>query len=202
MHGEQEIVIHRPTPVEGRIASRNRIVDVVDKGPSRGALLYYEKSISDGDSGEVYATCNSTMFFRADGGFGGPPRPVRPVAAMPDTAPDLTVDLETRPEQALYYRLNGDENPLHSDPASAVRAGFERPILHGLCTFGLCAHAVLRSVADYDPVRLRRFALRFSAPVFPGETIRVFVWRSGSFQAQVLGRGDMVARNGSFELAA
>ena len=121
---------------------------------------------------------------------------------MPDTAPDLTVDLETRPEQALYYRLNGDENPLHSDPASAVRAGFERPILHGLCTFGLCAHAVLRSVADYDPVRLRRFALRFSAPVFPGETIRVFVWRSGSFQAQVLGRGDMVARNGSFELAA
>jgi acyl dehydratase len=108
----------------------------------------------------------------------------------------MTVDLPTRPEQALYYRLNGDDNPLHADPEVAARAGFPRPILHGLCTMGVVVHALLRALCDYDPAALRSVGLRFSAPVFPGETIRTEVWRGGGFRARVLERDVVVVSNG------
>ena len=115
---------------------------------------------------------------------------------MPPGSPDLVIDLVTRPEQALYYRLNGDDNPLHSDPTVAARAGFPRPILHGLCTFGIICHALLRSLCDYDTAKFRSMRLRFSAPILPGETIRTEVWRDGSFRALVLERDVVVVTNG------
>ena len=144
----------------------------------------------------MLATCRATVVLRGDGGFGGAAGPVRPVHPAPTGTPDLAVDLPTRPEQALLYRLNGDDNPLHSDPAAAAAAGFPRPILHGLCTLGVVGHALLRGLAGYDASRVRSLALRFSAPVFPGETVRTEMWRSGAFRARVLERDAVVVNNG------
>lgn len=201
VHGEQEIVWHRPIPPEGEVVGRTRATGLVDKGPGRGALLYVEKQVVDAGSLEVLATTSATIFLRGDGGFGGPSGPVREPAPVPAGAPDLAVDLPTRPEQALYYRLNGDENPLHADPAVAARAGFARPILHGLCTLGIACHAVLRELCGYDPARLRAMRLRFSAPVYPGETIRTEIWRDGSFRARAVERDVVVISNGHAHVA-
>ena len=201
VHGEQEIVLHRPIPVEGEIVGRTRVTGLVDKGPGRGALLYVEKEVIDAGSLDLLATASATIFLRGDGGFGGPSGPVREPAPVPAGAPDLVVDLPTRPEQALYYRLNGDDNPLHADPAVAARAGFPRPILHGLCTHGVACHAVLRELCGYDPARLRALRLRFSAPVYPGETIRTEIWRDGSFRARAVERDVVVISNGHAAVA-
>ncbi len=196
VHGEQGIVIHRPFPIGGEIIGRTRVTGLVDKGPGRGALLYAEKLVLDASDDTLLATTTATVFLRGDGGFGGGAGPVRPPYPMPDTAPDYIVDLPTRPEQALYYRLNGDDNPLHADPAVAAAAGFPRPILHGLCTLGVVGHALLRTLGAYDPARFRGLDLRFSAPVFPGETIRTEIWRDGAFQARVVERDVLVVSNG------
>lgn len=196
LHGEQEIELVQPLPVSGRIIGKTRITGLVDKGAGRGALLYSERRIVDAQSGSLLATTRMSHFLRGCGGFGGPDGPVRPIHAMPDTAPELTIALPTRPEQALLYRLNGDDNPLHADPRRAAAAGFDRPILHGLCTLGVICHAVLRGLLDYDATRLRALKLRFSAPVYPGETIVVELWRDGSFQARVRERDVLVATNG------
>lgn len=196
VHGEQGIVIHRPLPIGGEVVGRTRVTGLVDKGPGRGALLYSEKQVTDAADGTLLATATSTTVLRGDGGFGGPAGPVRPPHPMPATAPDHVVDLPTRPEQALLYRLNGDDNPLHADPAVAEAAGFPRPILHGLCTLGVIGHALLRTLGGYDPARFQALDLRFSAPVFPGETIRTEIWDGGAFQARVVGRDVLVASHG------
>ncbi len=202
VHGEQAISLRRPLPVEGEIIGRTRVTGLVDKGPGKGALLYSEKEVVDATSGEILATTSASTFLRGDGGFGGPPGPARPPAPAPKGEPDLVIDLATRPEQALYYRLNGDDNPLHADPAIAAVAGFPRPILHGLCTFGIVCHSLLRALAEYDPARLRDMSLRFSSPVFPGETIRTEIWRDGGFQARVVERDQLVVTNGLARFAA
>jgi len=196
VHGEQGIVIHHAFPIGGEIIGRSRVTGLVDKGPGRGALLYSEKLILDAADSTLLATTTSTTFLRGDGGFGGPAGPVRPPHPMPATPPDHVVDLPTRPEQALLYRLNGDDNPLHADPAVAAAAGFPRPILHGLCTLGVVGHALLRTLGAYDPARFRALDLRFSAPVFPGETIRTEIWHDGAFQARVIERDVLVVSNG------
>ncbi|MCF3945411.1 MaoC/PaaZ C-terminal domain-containing protein [Acidiphilium iwatense] len=196
VHGEQSVEILRPLPVEGEVIGRTRITGLVDKGAGRGALLYSEKQVIDAASGDVLALTRSTTFLRGDGGFGGPSGPVRPAHPMPEGAPEFVVDLPTRPEQALLYRLNGDDNPLHADPTFAEQAGFPRPILHGLCTLGVVAHALLRVLGDYDTTAFRSLDLRFSAPVLPGETIRTEIWRDGSFRARVLERDEIVVNNG------
>ncbi len=198
LHGEQGIEFLRPLPATGRVRSRSRITDVVDKGAGKGALIYAETILS-GEDGDDIARCRSSTFARADGGFGGNPASPFPPHPIPDRAPDLMCDLPTFRNAALLYRLNGDLNPLHSDPQAARFAGFERPILHGLCSYGVAAHAVLRSVCDYDPARLHRLDVRFSAPVFPGEEISVQIWRDGpaiSFRAFVRARGAKVIDNG------
>jgi acyl dehydratase len=200
VHGEQGIVWHAALPVEGEVIGRTRVTGLVDKGPGKGALLYSEKTVTDA-AGTLLATTTSTTFLRGDGGFGGPTGPVRPANPTPDSHPDLVIDLPTRPEQALYYRLNGDDNPLHADPDLAAKAGFPRPILHGLCTLGVVTHALLRGLCDYDSTRLRALSLRFSAPVYPGETIRTELWRSGGFRARVLERDIIVVNNGLAEIA-
>jgi acyl dehydratase len=198
VHGEQGIVWHAPMPLEGEIIGRTRVTGLVDKGAGKGALLYTEKTLTDA-AGTLLATCTATVFLRGDGGFGGPTGPIKPAAPAPEGTPDIVVDLPTRPEQALYYRLNGDDNPLHADPAVAAKAGFPRPILHGLCTLGVVTHALLRALCDYDPARLHALSLRFSAPVYPGETIRTEIWRNGGFRARVLERDILVVNNGLVE---
>lgn len=201
VHGEQGLRLYGELPVEGDLIGRSRITGLVDKGPGRGALLYSERDILDAATGRVLATSTMSVFLRGDGGFGGPSGPVAPPHPMPDGSPDIVLDLPTRPEQALLYRLNGDHNPLHADPAVAEAAGFPRPILHGLCTYGVLCHAVLRALCDDDPARLRGLDLRFTAPVFPGETIRAEIWRGGAFRARVVERDAVVVNNGSAVLA-
>jgi len=201
VHGEQSIVLHRPLPVEGEIIGRTRVTGLVDKGAGKGALLYSEKQVIDAASGELLAVTGSTTFLRGDGGFGGPSGPVKPANPVPEAAPDRVVDLPTRPEQALYYRLNGDDNPLHVDPDVAERAGFPRPILHGLCTLGVVAHALLRELGNYEARSMKSMSLRFSAPVYPGETIRTEIWNNGAFRARVLERDAIVVNNGAAAFA-
>ena len=196
VHGEQRIVMHRPLPVEGEVIGLTRITDLVDKGPGRGALMYSQKEVFDAGSGALLATTRSTTFLRGDGGFGGPSGPVEPPHEMPQAPPDFVVAMPTRAEQALYYRLNGDDNPLHADPAVAAEAGFARPILHGLCTLGVVGHALLRTLGHYDDARFRELAMRFSAPVYPGETIEVDIWKGGAFRARVPAREVVVVNNG------
>ncbi len=196
VHGEQRIAMHRPLPVEGEVIGRTRITGLVDKGPGRGALMYSQKDVVDAETGELLAVTRSTTFLRGDGGFGGPAGPVEPPHRMPEAPPDVVVAMPTRPEQALYYRLNGDDNPLHADPAIAAKAGFPRPILHGLCTLGVVGHALLRTLGGYDVARFRELAMRFSAPVFPGETIEVDIWNDGSFRARAPERDVVVVNNG------
>ena len=201
--GEHSFRLHRPLAPSGTIVSRSRVVDIIDKGAGKGAIMYSERAILDRASGERIATIEQATFCRGDGGFGGPPREQRPPHPIPDRAPDLVCDLPTRPEMALIYRLSGDPNPLHVDPGVARAAGFPRPILHGLGTFGVAAHAILKHLCGYDPSRLTAMATRFSAPVFPGETIRTELWRDGnvvSFRARVVERDVTALNNGRAEV--
>src|SRR5215467_717805 len=182
-----------------RVAGETRVTEIIDKGAGKGALVYSERIVTDQATGERIATATQTTFCRGDGGFGGPPREAPPVHALPERAPDHVCDLATRPETALIYRLSGDPNPLHVDPAVAKAAGFPRPILHGLATVGIAGHAILKSLCGYDPARLMAIAGRFSAPVFPGETIRTEMWRDGtvvSFRARVMERDVIALNNG------
>ncbi|MCC7426614.1 MAG: MaoC family dehydratase N-terminal domain-containing protein [Alphaproteobacteria bacterium] len=204
VHGEQGLTIHRPLPAKGEIIGRTRVTGVVDKGAGKGMLLYSRREMFDAASGALIATADITTFCRGDGGFGGPAGPVKPVHPLPERAPDRSLDLPTRPEQALYYRLSGDYNPLHSDPAVAAKAGFPRPILHGLCTFGVCGHALMKLMCDYDPARFGAMDVRFSAPVYPGETIRTEVWDEpggAAFRALAVERNVVVINNGRFRFA-
>lgn len=204
VHGEQSVEIHAPLPTEGEVIGRSRVTGLVDRGEGKGALLYSERVIFDAATGAKLATLEQTTFLRGDGGFGGPSGPVKKPAPEPEGAPDLVLDLPTRPEMALLYRLNGDHNPLHSSPAVAAKAGFPRPILHGLATFGLVGRALLRAVCDGDPARFGRMDCRFSAPVFPGETIRTEIWRTATgcaFRARAVERDVVVVGNGAFRSA-
>jgi acyl dehydratase len=203
VHGEHSMQMHRPIAPSGTVIGRTRVLDVIDKGAGKGAIVYSERTIVDKASGETLCTIRQTTFCRGDGGFGGPPREQRAAHPIPERAPDLTCDLATRPEQALIYRLTADPNPLHADPGVAKAAGFARPILHGLASFGVAGHALLKSVCGYDPARLASIAGRFSAPVFPGETIRTEIWRDGvvvSFRARVPERNVIAINNGRAEV--
>ncbi len=177
VHGEQRITLHARLPTAATVVGETRIVDVFDKGRGRGAIMIFETAIRDKRTGTLLCSSQATSFARADGGFGGPagsgPRP----HALPERAPDAVCDLPTRPDQALLYRLCGDRNPLHADPDYAAAAGFPRPILHGLCTYGFACRAILRAFCDYEPERLREQAVRFTNSVFPGETLRTEMWR-------------------------
>jgi acyl dehydratase len=199
VHGEHSMVMHKALTGSGTVTSKTRVLDVVDKGEGKGAIVYSERTLVDKASGDLICTIVQTTFCRGDGGFGGPPRPQRPLHAIPERAPDLVCELATRPEAALVYRLSADLNPLHADPAVAKAAGFPKPILHGLATFGVAGHAVLKLVCGYDPTQLASIAGRVSAPVYPGETIRTELWRDGdvvSFRATAIERGVIAINNG------
>jgi acyl dehydratase len=207
VHGEAGFTLHQPIPPQGAVIGRTRIIEAVDKGAGKGALIYSRREVVDRASGAVIATLRQTTFARGDGGFGGPREWTKGEAPAlhltPERAPDVVCDLPTRPEMALLYRLSGDVNPLHAEPAFAKQAGFPRPILHGLATFGVAGHAILKAACGYDPARLTAMDARFSAPVYPGETIRTEMWREGavlSFRARVMERDVIAINNGRAEV--
>lgn len=203
VHGEQSFVIHRTLPVEGTIVGKTRITAVLDKGRDKGALLVTACDVRDKASNESICTLTSTTFCRADGGFGGPSGPVQPPHPIPETPAQHVCDLPTLPQAALIYRLSGDYNPLHADPAYAQKAGFKMPILHGRATFSVVGHALLKTLCGYDPARLKSMAGRFSSPVYPGETIRTEMWMEGgiaTFRVTVPARGVTVLNNGRAEI--
>src|SRR5580698_463196 len=198
VHGEQKVVLHKPPPTTGTFTAEGRTVGAFDKGEGKGAVLINETVWTD-EKGEKAVTLTGSTFARGDGGFGGPTEGQPEPHTVPTRSPDLSVDISTRPDQALLYRLNGDRNPLHSDPEFARRAGFPRPILHGLCTDGVTCRAVLQAIIGYDPHQILSHQVRFSSPVFPGETISVDLWKDGksiSFEAKVKSRDVTVIRNG------
>ncbi|MCY1292489.1 MaoC like domain protein [compost metagenome] len=213
LHGEQRMRLHRPLPASADIVGHNRITHLTDKGEGKGAIMVTERRLETAD-GELLATVQQVSFLRGDGGYsqrdGGQPsdEPLPALRPTPeDRAPDFIDTQAIRPEAALLYRLMGDFNPLHADPAVAKAAGFERPILHGLASYGLVAHALVRRCADHDPARLRALDIRFTAPVFPGETLVTEIWRSpdnaNHFQvrARVAERDKVVLSHGWAEIA-
>jgi len=194
----------KPLPAYAQITVNERVVGAYDKGKDKGALVIIERVIRDKRTGEKLCTLTGTAFCRGDGGFGGPKDGAPQPHELPSRAPDLLHETETRVDQALLYALCGDRNPLHRDPQIARMAGFPRPILHGLCTYGVACRAVLATVCDYDPARIASFEARFSAPVFPGETIITDLWVDGpvvSFRSGVKERDVVCLNNGRCALA-
>lgn len=199
LHGEQSITLHASLPSNGAVVGRTRITGIVDKGPGKGALIYSERDISNIEDGTKIATVASTAFARGDGGFGGSNDSVRQAHTLPDTEPDAVLDFTPPVSAALTYRLSGDMNPLHADPKVARQAGFDRPILHGMCTFGIASWSITEALAGGDFAALKHMQLRFSSPVYPGETIRTEMWERGgevSFRARVVERDILVLNNG------
>jgi acyl dehydratase len=176
VHAEQAVELHRPLPVEGTVRTTSTVTGIYDKGS--GALVVTENVAVDAATGEPLATTRSSAFIRGEGGFGGE-RGSDAAWDRPDRAPDHQVTYQTRPEQALVYRLSGDRNPLHVDPKFAARGGFDRPILHGLCTYGVTGRALLHVLCDSDPARFGSMSGRFSRPVWPGEALTISVWQDG-----------------------
>ncbi|WP_323000340.1 MaoC/PaaZ C-terminal domain-containing protein [Castellaniella sp.] len=200
VHGEQRIHYHARFPSRGEVTGRSRITHVIDKGADKGALVVTERTIHDAAAGTLLATLQQVTFCRADGGFGHSDPPLEPLPKVPGTQADDCCELTTLPQGALLYRLNGDRNPLHADPAVAASAGFSRPILHGLCTYAYATQALVRTLCDGDEERLAYLHGRFSAPVLPGETLRVEFWRSrpdlAQFQVRVKERDVIVLSHG------
>jgi len=205
LHGEQRNVFHRPIPPQGRGLVTSRITGVHDKGPGRGLLVVCEQEFRDASTGEAIATSVITNFARADGGIGFSSGPAPRPHELPTRPADAVVVGRTRPEQALLYRLCGDRNPLHADPATARAAGFPRPILHGMCTYGFAARAVLEVACGYQAARLAGIGARISAPVFPGDELRTELWLDGtvvSFRTTVPARDAVVLNNGRADVVA
>jgi acyl dehydratase len=204
LHAEQRLQLHRPLPAAANLLVNKRIVDIFDRGPKRGAMILFEADGRLAKDDTAVFTLGMTVIARGDGGFGGTsgsgPAPHR----APRRDPDLSCNRDTRIDQALLFRLNGDRNPLHADPATANRAGFGVPILHGLCTYGIACHAILQTICDYDDTLIKGFDARFSAPVMPGDTIRTDMWQERnivSFRCTAVERDVMVLRNGKCTLA-
>jgi acyl dehydratase len=197
LHGEQRLEIHRPLSAEGELIGQTSIEGLYDKGP-KGAVLALKRELRDAATGVLMATVRSSAFLRADGGFGGSSEGQSPPHSIPDRPSDTSISIATRVDQALIYRMSGDFNPLHVDPAVARQAGFERPILHGLCSYGIAGRAVIKALCGGDPQRLRRLDVRFSTPVYPGETLVTEIWfeeeHRAAFRVKVAER-DVVALN-------
>lgn len=199
LHGEQAVTLHKPFPPMGKAKATGRMIGAWDKGPDKGAVFSQKKILTLDGEVTPLATIVTTSFGRSEGGFGGPADGQPAPHLVPDRPPDRIIEMPTTKRQSLIYRLSGDLNPLHADPEAARAAGFERPILHGLCSFAICCRAVMQTYCAMDPTRLHHHQLRFSAPVFPGDTLTVSLWREAniiSFEAHVTARNITVIRNG------
>jgi acyl dehydratase len=205
LHSEQRLRVFKPLPAEGRVTVRGRIAHVADKGKEKGALVDFEHTIADAATGEAYAAVTLTLFCRGDGGFGGPSKSAVEPQQVPTRPADRETRLSTVANQAALYRISiGETNPLHIDPEFARQLGFERPILHGLCTYGFACRAVLQDWCDNDPAKIRRFDARFASPFYPGETLITRSWRDGdavAFECLSAERGVTVLKNGRCEIA-
>jgi len=188
LHAEQAITLHQPVPAAGTAVATGRVGPIYDKG--KAALVYLETDVADVDGNPIWNT-RSGLFIGGEGGWGGDRGPATEWH-LPDRDADHVVAYPTRPDQALLYRLNGDRNPLHSDPTFAAAAGFDKPILHGLCTYGFTGRALLHALCDSDPARFGSMGGRFKSPVVPGETLEIHAWEEDGqvmFQTRV---GDRV----------
>jgi acyl dehydratase len=198
VHGEQRLTLHRPLPAQGELIADARVTAAYDKGPGKGAVIYVETAVRSAVDGKPMFTLLGSTFARGDGGFGGPAGSGPAPHEIPGRKADATATIATRKDQALLYRLNGDRNPLHADPDLAKRVGFPAPILHGLCTYGVACRAILQSIASYDHARITAFDVRFSSPVYPGESIATDIWVDGgvvSFRCRIPARNDTVVIN-------
>jgi acyl dehydratase len=199
LHGEQRIVLHRPVPTAGHVTSKTRIVAIEDKGRERGAVMSATREIRYLASREPIATVTMVTFLRGDGGCGAYGEPCEPLVPVPSRAPDVVRDFTTSPQAGLMYRLAGDVNPVHADPETAAQAGFPAPILHGLCTFGVATFELMELACQHRPEHVREMAVRFTAPVYPGETLRTEGWKDGDvvrFRTCVPARGVTVLDRG------
>ena len=181
VHGQQAVTLHRPVPVEGSARMVTRITGIYDKG--KGAVVATEQVAVDANDGSPMFTLNSSAFIRGEGGWGGDRGPGGDKNVPPSRAADHTVTYKTSPDQAYVYRLSGDRNPLHSDPKFAAMGGFDKPILHGLCTYGFTGRALLKSLCDNDASRFTHIEGRFASPVIPGEALTISIWNTGAGEA-------------------
>ncbi len=207
LHAEQSVQMHKPLPPEGTVISESRIDEIYDKGAAKGAIMYMTRQLHDEASGDLLVTLGTVSFLRADGGFGGKSEGAPKPAPVPADRPaDLAASLPVSLNQALIYRLSGDYNPLHADPEAARVAGYDRPILHGLCAYGMVGRALLELLCENDPARFQRLYLRFTSPVFPGEPLQLQVWKAAagvvSFRLMASARNVVVEDFGRFEYAA
>jgi acyl dehydratase len=199
LHAEQSLEMHQPLAAEGRVRAQFRVAAVEDKGAERGALLHQLKELVDAETDAPIAAIRYTLLLRGNGGEGGFGDPVEPAPPLPDRTADRAVKISTRPGAALLYRLSGDYNPLHADPEIARKAGFNRPILHGLCTMGIACRVILSTYCDNDPSRLTGLFNRFTRPVFPGETLMVEFFEEADwlgFRGIAVERGNVVLDRG------
>ena len=180
VHGQQGVTLHQPLPVEGKVRVTSKITGIYDKGKAAVVASAAEAVLEDGSP--LYTTTMSA-FIRGEGGWGGDRGPSGPQNVPPERDPDHQVTYQTSPDQALVYRLSGDRNPLHSDPSFAAMGGFDRPILHGLCTYGFTGRALLHSLCDSESARFKHIEGRFASPVIPGEALTVSMWRIGDGEA-------------------
>ncbi len=203
LHGEQRLQIHQPIPPAAETLVSNRTTGVYDKGEGKGALVTSETAVKLSDGSPLF-TLGSTLFYRGDGGFGGSSEGAPVPHPIPDREPDAVCEMPGRADQAMVYALCGDRNPLHRDPDFAKKAGFPAPILHGLCSYGIACHAVLKTMLDYDQTRMTGFDVRFSSPVFPGETQVVEMWQDVnviSFRTRIKERDVISINNGKCTIA-
>lgn len=201
LHGEQDLEIHRPIPVAATVTNQPRIAGVYDKGKAALIIIEVDTAL---ESGEKLFTNRFSIFARGEGGFGGDPGP-KPGNAAPERAPDAVVETKTFPQQALLYRLSGDKNPLHADPEFAKMAGFDVPILHGLCSYGIVCKAAVDALLGGDTGRVARYQARFAGVFFPGETMVTSMWREGDrilLAAQSKERQAAVISNGAITVRA
>lgn len=203
LHAEQSVEFHRPLPVEGKVRGEQTIASIIDKGAAKGCLLRSVRRIFDEATGDHLATVHQVSFLRGNGGHGGSDDVVPVPHAIPDRAADAVHAVATRPEQALIYRLSGDYNPLHADPQVAGKAGFPRPILHGLCTYGIAGRVLLAELCGNQPERIKRLDCRFTSPVLPGDELVISIWAEGegkaAWRVDVPARGVTAINNGYLE---
>lgn len=201
LHGEQELIFHRPIPTEGQFITLGKISNYYDKGEGKGALVVAESDTTGADGLKLFSSI-LTVFSRYDGGFGGDNAPKKDLI-FPERSPDYTIEETPSQNQPLLYRMSGDLFDIHVDKAFATMVGFEKPIMHGLCTLGFACRALINNLIPGEPEKARRMACRFSKPLYPGIPIKTMIWTmergTALWRTENMTNGDVVISQGAFE---